>query len=109
MFVSQMVHSVIALLTLSLQKVTVSSSDKQEHQLAVHAVELVIPLLKYHVRQRDGIASTVTLFHFLECVLDREPDCTLQPLLAQMLASGAALCPWHDAPSACTNDTPSCT
>ena len=64
MFVSQMVHSVIALLTLSLQKVTVSSSDKQEHQLAVHAVELVIPLLKYHVRQRDGIASTVTLFHF---------------------------------------------
>ncbi len=109
-FLSQVVRSVIALLSLSLQKATVSSSDKQEHQLAVHAVELVIPLLKHHVRQREGIPSTVTLFHFLEfleCVIEKEPDSTLQPLLAQMLASGTALCPWHDAPSACTNDTPS--
>ena len=64
-FLSQILNSVITLLTLSLQKATVSSSDNQEHQLAVHVVELVMPLLKYYVRQRDRIASTVTLFHFL--------------------------------------------
>ena len=92
-FLSQIVCSVITLLTLSLQKVTVSSLDKQEHQLAVHAVELVIPLLKHHVRQHEGIASTVTLFHFLERVMEKEPDSTVQPLLAQMLASGTAFCP----------------
>ncbi|KAL0056322.1 hypothetical protein WJX82_010026 [Trebouxia sp. C0006] len=71
-----------------LKKATVSTPDKQEHQLAVHAVELVIPLLKHYVRQREGVASTVTLFQFLECVLDKEPNSTVQALLAQLLASG---------------------
>ncbi|DBB07762.1 TPA: hypothetical protein ACH3X3_009180 [Trebouxia sp. C0006] len=87
-FLCQIVRSVTALLSRSLQKATVSTPDKQEHQLAVHAVELVIPLLKHYVRQREGVASTVTLFQFLECVLDKEPNSTVQALLAQLLASG---------------------
>ena len=106
-FLCQIVRSVTALLSRSLQKATVSTSDKQEHQLAVHAVELVIPLLKHYVRQREGVASTVTLFQFLECVLDKEPNSTVQALLAQLLASGTALRPWDAVLSACTNDTPS--
>ena len=106
-FLCQIVRSVTALLSRSLQKATVSTPDKQEHQLAVHAVELVIPLLKHYVRQREGVASTVTLFQFLECVLDKEPNSTVQALLAQLLASGTALRPWDAVLSACTNDTPS--
>ena len=106
-FLCQIVRSVTVLLSQSLQKATVSTSDKQEHQLAVHAVELVIPLLKHYVRQRDGVASTVTLFQFLECVLDKEPNSTVQALLAQLLASGSALRPWGAFLSVCTNDTPS--
>ena len=106
-FLCQIVRSVTALLSRSLQKATVSTPDKQEHQLAVHAVELVIPLLKHYVRQRKGVASTVTLFQFLECVLDKEPNSTVQALLAQLLASGTALRPWDAVLSACTNDTPS--
>ena len=106
-FLCQIVRSVTALLFRSLQKATVSTSDKQEHQLAVHAVELVIPLLKHYVRQREGVASTVTLFQFLECVLDKEPNSTVQALLAQLLASGTALRPWDAVLSACTNDIPS--
>ncbi len=95
MYLSQTINSVITLLTRALHKATVSSSDNQEHQLAVHAVKLVMTMLKYHVKQGCNEATTAALLEFLDCVLEGEPDGTVQPLLAQLLASGTALRPQH--------------
>ena len=91
-YLSQTINSVITLLTRALHQATVSSSDNQEHQMAVHAVKLVMTMLKYHVKQGCNKATTAALLEFLECVLEGEPDGTLQPLLAHLLASGTALC-----------------
>lgn len=72
-----------------------SSSGGQDHQLAVHAVKLVMTMLKYHVKQGCNKATTAALLRLLDGVLEGEPDGSMQPLLAQLLASGTALCPWH--------------
>ena len=93
MHLSQTINSVITLLTRALEKVTVSSSGGQEHQLAVHAVKLVMTMLKYHVKQGCNEASTTALVGFLDGVLEGEPDGTAQPLLAHLLASGTVVRP----------------
>ncbi len=93
MYLSQTINSVITLLTQALRRATVSMSDNQEHQLAVHAVKLVMSMLKFYVKQGCNEATTVALLEFLDGVLEGEPDSSVQPLLAQLLASGIALCP----------------
>jgi len=95
MYLSQTINSVITLLTRALEKAAVSSPGGQGHQLAVLAVKLVMTMLKYHVKQGCNEATTTALLEFLECVLEAEPDGSLQPLLAQLLASGTALRPHH--------------
>ncbi len=93
MYLSQTINCVITLLTRALHQATASSSGKQEHQLAVLAVKLVMSMLKYHVKQGCNEATTTALLEFLDCVVEGEPDGTVQPLLAQLLASGTVLCP----------------
>ncbi|DBB04015.1 TPA: hypothetical protein ACH3X1_013076 [Trebouxia sp. C0004] len=95
MYLSQTINSVIALLTRALPEATVSSSGRQDHQLAVHAVKLVMSVHKYHVKQGCNEATARALLEFLDCVLEGEPDGTVQPLLAHLLASGTALRPQH--------------
>ena len=92
-YLSQTINSVITLLTGALQQITVSSSDNQDHQLAVHAVKLVMTVLKYHVKQGSNEATTTALLDLLDALVEGEPDGTMQPLLAQLLASGTALRP----------------
>ncbi len=92
-YLSQTITSVINLFTRALHKETVSSSDNQDHQLAVLAVKLIMTMLKYHVKQGSNEATTTALLELLDALLEGEPDGTVQPLLTQLLASGTALCP----------------
>ena len=94
-YLSQTINSVITLLTGALRRAKVSRSDNQEHQRAVLAVKLVIFTLKYHIKQGSNEATTTALLDLLDAVVEGEPDGTMQPLLAQLLASGTALRPQH--------------
>ena len=64
-YLSQTINSVIVMLTHVLHQGTVSRSGGQEHQLAVHAVKLVMSLLKHHVKQGCDEATTAVLLEFL--------------------------------------------
>ena len=103
---SQTINSVITMLTHALHQGTVSRSGGQEHQLAVHAVNLVMSLLKHHVKQGCDEATTAVLLEFLDRVLEGEPYGTKKPLLQLLLASGTALCP--PAYSACKQEVTIC-
>ena len=93
MYLSQTINSVIILLTRALRQASMSSSDNEE--LAVHAVKLVMSVLKFYVKQGCNEATTAALLEFLNVVLEGEPDGSVQTLLAHLLVSGNALRPQH--------------
>ncbi len=58
----------------------------QEHQLSLFLIQLLLPLIKQHMKASDGVAPV--LFSLVEALLDTEPEDTLSALSQKFITSG---------------------